>query len=433
VADVLYITYDGLTDPLGRSQILPYLQGCAARDHRITILSCEKPDRLRKNGGTVAELCREANIDWQPLRYHRRPPVVSTVYDTWMLTRAAAALHRERGFDLIHCRSYISAIAGLRLKRSRGVPLLFDMRGFWPEEKTESGAWDLRNPLYRAVYKHFKRLESDLLRESDHIISLTEAAKRQLLSRPECAGHPDRISVIPCCVDFDHFPLAESYQDEARAELGIERNARVLAYLGSLGGNYMLDEMLDFFRIYVRQHPAAIFLFVTIEEPRSIREAARRRGVDPARIVIRAAGREEVPATIAAADAGIAFKQPSFSALACSPTKLGEMLAMGIPVVANAGVGDVTEVIENCWGGAIVHCFDEQSYAAAIARVEALPAGAADIRRAALVIFDLKRGIRTYDLIYRAMVNTLATRSGGSGFVNNSGSAIANDTKREIQ
>jgi glycosyltransferase involved in cell wall biosynthesis len=401
VAKVLYITYDGLTDPLGRSQVLPYLQGCAARGHHITVLSCEKSDRFLASGRTVEELCRKSGIDWRPRRYHKSPPIISTIYDARGLTRAAARLHREHNFDLVHCRSYISAIAGLKLKRSQGVPLLFDMRGFWPEEKTEGGAWDLRNPLYRAVYRYFKRLESDLLRESDHIISLTEAGKSQLLSRPECAGQPDRISVIPCCVDFHHFQLAAQSCAAARARLGIEPDVPVLTYLGSLGGNYMLDQMLDFFSVYRGRHPTARFLFVTFENPESIRKAALDCGVDPTSLIIRAAAREEVPSTIAASDIGIAFKQPSFSALATSPTKIGEMLAMGISVVANGGVGDVEEVITSLAAGAVVRSFDESGYAAAIEQIGSLSASPAAIRQGALGVFNLERAVSTYDSVYR--------------------------------
>ena len=39
---VLYITYDGLTDPLGQSQILPYLTKIANKNIYIDILSFEK-------------------------------------------------------------------------------------------------------------------------------------------------------------------------------------------------------------------------------------------------------------------------------------------------------------------------------------------------------------------------------------------------------
>lgn len=409
MAKVLYITYDGLTDPLGRSQVLPYLQGCSERGHRITVLSCEKPDRFRASGRTVEELCRTSGIEWHPRRYHKSPPVLSTVYDARALTRAAAQLHRERSFELVHCRSYISAIAGLKLKRRYGVPLLFDMRGFWPEEKTESGAWDLRNPLYRTVYRYFKRLESDLLRESDHIISLTEAAKSQLLTRPECAGQPDRISVIPCCVDFDHFHLAAKSRAAARTRLGIDPEAPVLAYLGSLGGNYMLDQMLDFFRVYRARQPKACFLFVTVEDPAAIRKAASNHRIDPESLVIRAAAREEVPSTIAAGDIGIAFKQPSFSALACSPTKLGEMLAMGIPVVANDGVGDVGQILDQTKSGVALREFTQASYSAAIDRLNCL-SDAQEIRESARRLLSLDQGAQNYSTIYETMAGDLEPR-----------------------
>ena len=43
---VLYITYDGMTDPLGQSQVLPYLVGLSEKGYKFTILSFEKKERL---------------------------------------------------------------------------------------------------------------------------------------------------------------------------------------------------------------------------------------------------------------------------------------------------------------------------------------------------------------------------------------------------
>lgn len=403
MAQVLYITYDGLTDPLGRSQVLPYLQGCAAKGHSITILSCEKPDRLEQSGAVVRELCAAANLDWHPQLYHKRPPVVSTVYDAWKLARTAAKLHRDCGFDLVHCRSYIAAIAGLRLKRREGVPLLFDMRGFWPEERVEAGLWKQSNPVFRRVYQQAKRLESDLLREADRIISLTEAGKRQLVSRAECGGNPARISVIPCCVDFDHFPLAERSRKEARARLGIKASARVLLYVGSTGRWHLLDEMFDFFREYGGRYPEARFLFITTDDPHEVRRKAEARGINPNQLDFRAATREQIPGFMAAADTGIALKRPSFSALASSPTKLGEMLASGIPVVVNSGVGDVDDLMSRTGGGVVLEELNSQSYSRAIEELDQLTQTASEIRDRALDALALQLGVERYSEIYSAL------------------------------
>ncbi len=411
-ARVLYISYDGLTDPLGQSQILPYLIGLARRGHEIHVLSCEKPDKVERERGMVEALCRDAGIAWHPLTYHKWPPVLSSTYDLAMLQRAAVRLHRQHRFGLTHCRSYIPAAVGLHLREAHGVPLLFDMRGFWPEEKTESKSWNLANPLFRLVYRYFKRLERDLLVHSDAIVTLTEAGKEELLRRRELRGETERISVIPCCVDFAHFLLADPQQrSAARADLGIAPDTPVLAYLGSLGGNYMLAEMLDFFLVYRSRNAGARFLFVTQGDPGSIRDAARKREITDGELVIRGASREQVPKFLAAADAGIGFVRPSFPAKGCSPTKMGEMLAVGLPFIANAGVGDVVDIIGRTGTGVAIEEFSAGSYARALDQVAQSAMSAEERRTNAQAYFDVELGIDRYDLIYRQLLTEKPTAS----------------------
>ncbi len=50
---VLYTTYDGLTDPLGQSQILPYLQQLCREGYQFTILSFEKRERYQKEASVI--------------------------------------------------------------------------------------------------------------------------------------------------------------------------------------------------------------------------------------------------------------------------------------------------------------------------------------------------------------------------------------------
>jgi len=360
---------------------------------------------MDRDGGRIRKLCAEAGIAWVPLKYHKQPLIVSSMIDAAALQRAAIRLHRAAPFDLVHCRSYIPARAGLALKRRFGTKFLFDMRGFWPDEKIEGDNWNLGNPLYRAAYRYFKRLESRLLRGADHIVSLTEAGKSQLLTRPELATDPAPITVIPCCVDFDHFPLAtDASRAVARRTLGIAADAPVLGYLGSLGSWYMGNEMLDFFGVYRSRHPDARFLFVTPDSPDSIRAAAAARGIDRDRLIIRAASREEVPQYMSAADLGIFFIEPVFSKTASSPTKMGEMLALGLPLVTNAGVGDVEALVNDLGCGVAIHEFNDASYAAALDRLATLPGSALQRRERALACFDVKLGIDRYDSIYRQLI-----------------------------
>ncbi|MEC8756991.1 MAG: hypothetical protein VXX44_02995, partial [Bacteroidota bacterium] len=66
---ILYITFDGITDPLGRSQILPYLAGLSKMGHTIHILSQEKRDQFEREGGAVLELLKKYNIAWDHIDY----------------------------------------------------------------------------------------------------------------------------------------------------------------------------------------------------------------------------------------------------------------------------------------------------------------------------------------------------------------------------
>ena len=65
----LYITFDGLSDPLGQSQILPYLCGIAKNGYQITILSCEKEDRLKHEKDGIEALIKSLPITWKYILY----------------------------------------------------------------------------------------------------------------------------------------------------------------------------------------------------------------------------------------------------------------------------------------------------------------------------------------------------------------------------
>jgi glycosyltransferase involved in cell wall biosynthesis len=402
MAKALFLSYDGMCDPLGGSQVLPYVTGLARRGHRMTLISLEKPERTQERTA-IARICSEAGIDWHPLRYHKRPPLVSSLYDVRQMERLALRLHRDRQFDLIHCRSYLPALVGLKMKRGLGLPFIFDMRGFWADERREAGAWKDSDPLFGPVYRYMKHREREFWAEADHVVSLTYEAEAVLESERSRGSYVAPVTVIPCCVDFGVFPPIDPARNRyARSELDMDPNDHVLAYIGSLGGNYMLGEMLDFFRVYRQRQGGAKFLFVTHVPEQTIRSAAVERGVDPAEIFVRAAPRDEVATLMAAADLGIAFKQPSFSAKACSPTKLGEMLALELPVIVNDGVGDVAKVVEDCGAGVVVRGFDEDEYRRALEALDHLKPDMQRWRSRTRDWFDLETGVDRYAGIYLA-------------------------------
>jgi len=395
--NTLYLSYDGLTDPLGQSQILPYLAGLSA-DYAITIVSFEKPERLKSEGDTIQKFCDTHGLKWVPLTYHKSPPVLSTLYDVWTLRRTVGLLHRERAFRLVHCRSYITALVGLRMKRTQRVKFIFDMRGFWADERVDGGLWNLRNPLYERIYTFFKNRERAFMQEADAVISLTQNAKDEILQWKLTTA----IDVIPCCVDLTHFDPAKVEANKLsalREQLSIGKEQFVLLYLGSLGTWYLVDEMLQFFAVLKTKIPDAKFLVVT-PDTLDLDGYAHRDDV-----IVRRSSRQDVPRYIRLASASLIFIKPAFSKKASSATKMAEVLAMGVPVIANAGWGDVEWIMETLHGGVLLNGFTPQEYErAAEAILVFIRGNNGGFRDAVKGPFSLATGVDRYRAVYQRLV-----------------------------
>lgn len=401
---ILYISYDGMTDPLGQSQVLPYLAGLSSQGYQFTLLSFEKKDRYQRYRQTIEDITRNAGIEWVPLSFTTWPPVLSKFYDAVRMRRKAFALYRGKKFDMVHCRSYIAADIGLRMKKKYGVKFFFDMRGFWADEKRDGGAWKDDHPVFRRVYKYYKKKEAEYLQHADHIISLTHAGKK-VLTGWSCYNQQVPVSVIPCCADMEHFTITNATQKaEGRKVLGLPPDAFIVSYLGSVGAWYMLDEMLELFAHIRKQYSSALFLFVTHSSRSMIQAAAEKHGIPADALHIVEASRAEVPVYIKASDVNVSFIKPVFSKISSSPTKLGEVLSMGIPVIVNGGVGDVEEIVKGNDCGIVINDFVPETYERVVKLLPGLlRKDAAGIRDRITPLFSLKNGIAMYTAAYASV------------------------------
>ena len=346
--NVLYLSYDGLTDPLGQSQILPYVLGLEKKGYEFYLISFEKKEAFINGEAVIRSIIGQARITWYPQLYHKNPPIVSTVIDLWRMYGCAKTLAIKQSIVLVHCRSYIPGLIGLRLKLKFGVKFLFDIRGFWANERVDGGLWNLKNPVYQMIYRFFKKKEIEMMQHADHIISLTHAGKEEIVSGRlfEGAHLPipaNKVSVIPCSVDlelFDPEKIDESEKNLLKQSLGLVNVEEVFVYLGSLGTWYLLDEMLIYFKTALMNQPNSKFLFVTKEDPQLIHAACDQVGLDLQSIIIRSANRDQVPLYLSIGTKGIFFIKPAYSKKASSAVKMGEMLAMGLDLVCNK-FGDI--------------------------------------------------------------------------------------------
>ncbi len=392
-----------MTDTLGQSQVLPYLIGLSQRGWLFHIISCEKPQRFEKERLVIDAIVEANGIKWHPLPYTKSPPVLSTINDVRRMKKKAVTLQKQHGFAVVHCRSYVASLVGLHLKQTFGLKYIFDMRGFWADEKVDAGQWNLKNPFYRAVYNYFKKKEAVFVQQADGIVSLTHKGVSEMLKWKHVKLAVEKVKVIPCCVDtvlFDRNKVTDEERIDLKSQLGLQGKTPIISYLGSIGTWYMLEEMLDFFVAIKSRHPQAIMLFITHDEHGRIKTSAAAKELKPEDIVIKPASRQEVPVLLSISSYSLFFIRPTYSKSASSPTKQGEVMAMGVPVICNAGVGDTDDIVNRYDSGVVIQLKKTDDHSTYVDALAHRSFNSAAIRQGAVAYFSLDRGVGTYAELY---------------------------------
>jgi hypothetical protein len=163
--------------------------------------------------------------------------------------------------------------------------------------------------------------------------------------------------------------------------------------------------MMHFCKTISNKIPAAKFLFISPNKHQEIAAAAARFGINQDKLIIKKAARKEVPLLLSVSHFSVFFIKPCFSRKAQSPTKHGEIMAMGIPVITNRGIGDVEAIIQKYQSGIVINDFTEEEYAAVAEKINPVNNfNATLIRKGAEDFYDLAAAIKKYERIYGTLL-----------------------------
>ncbi len=405
---ILFISYDGMTDPLGQSQVIPYLQGLTNAGYVIFLLSCEKKEAFQQHKEAIADLLKKSSIHWEPLQYTKHPPILSTLFDIIQLKRKAKKIHRQYKLDMVHTRAGVPTLVGLWLKNKYGIKLLNDIREFYADSRVDGGMWDNNSFIYKKIYRYFRDKEDEAITKNDGIVCLTYAAEKIIKQWP---GYNATIplEVVPCSADMDLFDAAKISDEEKetlRKKLGLESTDIIISYLGSIGGWYLTDEMMAFCKVITDKLPTAKFLFISPHRHEEIIDAAKKNGIKAGNIIIKKASRKEVPLLLSLSKYSVFFIKPCYSKQSSSPTKHAEIMAMGIPVITNSGVGDVADIVLQYQSGIVINEFTPTAFETAAQKIiTAAKYNAADIRKGAIEFYALENAVKKYCKIYNSILH----------------------------
>lgn len=359
-----YLTMDSVVGGVGASQVLPYVERLAAGGLKVELHSFEhgSPQRPRLDDGVV----------WCPHRFGPLGPLAG-------LSRVAVGAAALRGADVVHARSDLAAASTL-LARPRAW--LWDIRSFWVDQRIALGMIRRGSAAERSL----RAIERRAADRASAITTLTEAAIQEL-ARRHGAGVAKKARVVTTCVDLERFTLSPLPDQPVSLLLS-----------GSYNSLYDLPTMLRLLAALRRRQPTELMLL--------------RPGSTPwDEAVVAAGGRTSSSSFLGMAEhvrshhAGLSVCVTSdpLALTGAMPTKIGEFLASGRPVVVNAGLGDCDALLPEAGAGVIMHGTDDRAVERAaqdLLDLLADPETPGRCRRLAENHFSLERAVSTLREIY---------------------------------
>ncbi len=396
---ILYLVYWGAAEPLGQSLVLPAVQRLASLGHALTLITFEKGrDLVRADEmARIAERLREVGVEWVPLRYHKRPKWPATLWDVGSALRAAVTVHARHRIEIVHARTFVGGVMGLAIAPAIGARFVFHNEGFYPDEQVDAGVWRRGSLVHRLA----RKIEGLAYRRADGIIVLSKRARDSVGGQPAVRRRATPIIVVPSCVDLGLFngpvpnatPLAHG-------------DALRRVYVGSTGGRYRVDQVGPLAAV-ARKHAGKVHVRVlSSSPPLQVARLLTSGGLHEDEFSVGRVPHEQIPRELARQHVGLALYARGLSEHACSPTKVGEYWASGLPVLTSPNLSDMEEIIRQEQVGVVLRDLKPDAYEDAIVELLNLlrdPALGARCHSCAERYYSIDRACRSQDALYRAL------------------------------
>ena len=340
MANILYISHTGMTEALGRSQVLEYLMDLS-KENKICLISFEREHDLVLID-EVKALVAQNDIEWHFLIYSNKYGVLSTVRQIVKTILLGSKLIKVNSVNIIHSRSMVAALIGIILKKFYGIKLLFDIRGFAMDEKVDCGRLKKKSFLYKIL----KKIDNYLYKKSDHVVTLTRAAKQVLTSSLQIDYN--RITIISTCANNQIFKtMPELEKSKFKNELGFCKENKIIIHTGTVINRYDFDKEVELFKRINSLDSSYKFLILNQGEHKYIKNKFTEYNVSSDLYKIFKSKFTEVYKYLNISDFSLFFIPPTFAKLAMAPTKFAENVICHLPSISNIGVGDMKEHVDN--------------------------------------------------------------------------------------
>jgi len=393
---ILYITFDGVLEPLGRSQVLNYILGLSRVGFRFTLISLERATNLQSEALTLA--C-ETELSTHGVRWLRYPfasrSLRGVLKNCYVTLSAAYNVVREEKTSFIHGRSYVPAFIGWLLKNFTGTPYIFDMRGYWIDELADEGRWFKS----RVAYQVGKRIERLLLKNALAIVTLTELQGADLKNGLLKNYADTPIRTITTCADYVEFAPVGLSQRQIPSEYQQRFSGKlIIGLVGSINASYYVDESFEFFDLVRKSRPDAHLLCIT-RQVSDMRALLQKRRLPEDTYTIVSVNHQEMPAWLRQINWGLLLLKARFSKRGSMPTKLSEFFSSGVRPIQYGCNEEVSRMVREAGSGIVLDSLSHSDLEKAASLVAATTLSTDEILRARETTrpyFGLEAGLAKY-------------------------------------
>lgn len=399
---ILYLSLDGVLEPIGRSQILHYVYGLSERGFAYTLVSLER-ERDLSDFAAVADLEREMaehDIRWIRLPYDASGGARAIIKNCYALFFAARrTIRQDYSVRLIHARSYLPAAVSWLLRKLGGrVSYLFDVRGYWVDELADDGRW-FNDPY---AYKVGKWMEKRLLKEASAIVTLTQL-HADYLRASVLRSCPDKLIVaIPTCADYDEFaielPPRGNVPQAVRAQLA---DKLTVGLVGSINASYCMAESLHLFRCLLEKRADAHLICLS-RQREEMETLLRREGIPESAYTLTTVRHQDMAAWLGLMNWALLLLNTKRSKLGSMPTKLAEFFAAGVRPIQYGCNAEVSQKVRESGSGIVLGGLSETDLREAARVIASTPLRREEVikaRETTRDYFSVEAGVKRYEQI----------------------------------
>ena len=244
------------------------------------------------------------------------------------LRRAAALTARLRPAVLHAASNYANAVIALALRDLTGLPVIYEVRGFWED------TWLSRHAASDGLresdrYVRTRALETHCMMSADLVVTLGEAMREEIVAR----GVPaDRVIIVPNGVSGDFLAPLPDDGGRLRASLGIQPGEQVVGLVSSLVAHEGIGTLLEAVKLLRdRGMPARALIVGDGPERTALQRQAADLGLDA--VFTGRVPSARVRDYHAVLDVFVVPRTPDRVCQLVTPLKPVEAMASGLPLV----------------------------------------------------------------------------------------------------